>query len=664
MAYLTNFKILINLWAVSLMNLHTLINVAFQMPRWQKRIIMILLDTLAITLAIWCSYAMRLGTFSPILGNGMWLLLWVPAFSIPIFVKLGLYNAVIHHMGKQANIDLLKAVTLSAGFLGMLIFVLETEGIPRSILPIYWGTTLIVMIGIRYGVYNYYHICRERCFRRTNVAIYGAGQSGSQLVSALLHSPDYQPVFYLDDNPALRQVTIHGLKVYEPRELPTLIKRFAVEQIVLAMPSISLDRLKEILPYLESLPVRIRTIPHLAELLSGKYGIAELREIEIDNLLGRSPVKPDGNLMQVCIKGKNILVTGAGGSIGSELCRQISRLLPNKLVLLDASEFVLYRIEKELTEMVAANHWKFEIVPVLASVLDRLRVEETLKLHAIDTIYHAAAYKHVPLVECNPIDGIRNNTFGTLTIAKAARAASVSHFVLISTDKAVRPTNIMGASKRLAELVLQGLAQLPGRTRFCMVRFGNVLGSSGSVVPLFHRQIRNGGPVTVTDPEMVRYFMTIPEATQLVIQAGAMAKGGEVFLLDMGEPVKILDLAYQMIRLSGLRVRDQTNPDGNIDITFVGLRPGEKLYEELLIDSASYATAHQKIFCAYEKQLDWNSMEKLLSELDVACNGRNFPEIERLLRNTVDGFSGRIQSTGYSVVTEMKNLSLIRTAIF
>lgn len=658
----TSFTKLINLWAGWFMNINALINMVFQIPRWQKRIIMILLDILATALAIWCSYAMRLGTFSPTLGNGIWLLLWAPALSIPVFIKLGLYNAVIHHMGKQVTIDLIKAVTLSAGFLSVPVFALGTKGIPVSILPIYWGTILILMGGSRYWAYSYYHICREKCFRRTNLAIYGAGQSGSQLVSALLHNPDYRPVFYLDDNPALRQVTIHGLKVYEPRELSALIEKFAVEQLVLAMPSISLDRLREILPYLESLSIRIRTIPHLTELLSGKYGIAELREIEIDDLLGRSPVRPNGDLMHVCIEDNNILVTGAGGSIGSELCRQIARLSPNKLVLLDISEFALYLIEKELTEMASANHWKFEIVPILASVQDRLRVEETLRLYAIDTIYHAAAYKHVPLVECNPVDGIRNNTFGTLTIAKAARAAGVSHFVLISTDKAVRPTNVMGASKRLAELVLQGLAQLPGRTRFCMVRFGNVLGSSGSVVPLFHRQIRNGGPVTVTHPEMVRYFMTIPEATQLVIQAGAMAKGGEVFLLDMGEPVKILDLAHQMIRLSGLQVKDPDNPDGDIDITFIGLRPGEKLYEELLIDSLSHATAHQKIFCAYEKQLDWNSMEKLLFELDLACNTRNFPELERLLRKTVDGFSGRIQSTGYSVVTGARNLSLIKTA--
>ena len=473
------------------------------------------------------------------------------------------------------------------------------------------------------------------------VAIYGAGESGRQLASVLVRSPTYAPILYLDDDANLQNSIVHGMKVYHPKELPDLIPRYAIKQVLLAMPSASITRRREIIDQLEPLPIHVKTIPSLTDLVSGNSSIDNLQEIDIEELLGRVPVMPDEKLLSANIRYKHVMVTGAGGSIGSELCRQIIRLQPAKVVLFESSEFALYQIERELQEFMQHEHLDIPIIPVLGSVQDRQRVEETLRQYRVQTLYHAAAYKHVPMVECNPIEGIRNNTFGTYYTAQAALNTGVERFVLISTDKAVRPPNVMGASKRLCELVLQGFSQISNKTTFCMVRFGNVLGSSGSVVPLFRRQIREGGPITVTHPDIIRFFMTIPEAAQLVIQAGAMAKGGEVFLLDMGEPVRILDLAKRMIHLSGLQVKNEQNPNGDISVEFSGLRPGEKLYEELLIDSDAEKTAHPRIFKANENCLLWPELEKMLETLQQACEQRNLPQVYTILSDHVQGYSNK-----------------------
>ncbi len=621
------------------------------LQRWQKRLLMMLFDFALIPTTVWVSFALRLGTWNPPLNDGIWMAFIAPLITIPIFARLGLYRAVIRFIGgQQAVMAVLKGITLSTLILALFAILIKWEGIPRSIFPIYWGTAFLFIGGSRYFVRLLYvrHFYRSQ---KKHVVIYGAGESGIQLANALFRHHDYRPVAYLDDNPTLKKAIIQGLQVYSPNVLPKLIDDFSVEHVFLAMPSISKARKSEILQTLEPLPIHVLTIPSMSELISGEHRIDELREIGIDELLGRDPVTPDQELLSICLYNKAVLVTGAGGSIGSELCRQILRQHPKKLVLFESSEYALYQIEQELCEQ--ANHEQLsidneQIIPVLGSVQDQGRMEEVLREHEIVTLYHAAAYKHVPLVEHNPLQGIRNNTFGTMYSALAAQAAGVRHFVLISTDKAVRPTNVMGASKRMAELVLQGLAGQPGKTIFSMVRFGNVLGSSGSVVPLFRSQIHKGGPLTVTHPDIIRYFMTIPEAAQLVIQAGAMAKGGEVFLLDMGEPVKIIDLARRMIHLSGLTVRDSAHPNGDMEIQFTGLRPGEKLYEELLIDSQADKTSHPKIYHAHEDCLDWPELTSMLDRLEAACEQRDTTMIQDILETVVQGYKGQVKSANIS----------------
>ena len=615
--------------------------------RWQKRLLMMSIDLILLPLAIWSSFALRLGTWNPPLNDGQWLLIIVPIITIPLFIKLGLYRAIIRFIsGHQAVVAVLQGITISTMAMALITLLADWKGIPRSVFPIYWGTAFFFIGGSRYIARQYY-AHRQHRSHKTNVLIYGAGESGIQLATALTNNPNYRPIAYLDDDKTLQNSIIQGLSIYNPETLPLIIEKLEAEQVFLALPSISKKRKSEILLRLEPFPVKVLTIPGISELISGEKSIDELREIEIDELLGRDSVAADNELMNICIHGLRVLITGAGGSIGSELCRQIIRLQPKQLVIFDASEFALYQIERELRELASTEgHSDQEsfIIPVLGSVQDQDRLSEIIQLHHIDTLYHAAAYKHVPLVEHNPIEGIINNTFGTLRTALAAQAAGVRHFVLISTDKAVRPTNIMGASKRMAELVLQGVAQQAERTIFSMVRFGNVLGSSGSVVPLFRQQIREGGPLTLTHPDMTRYFMTIPEAAQLVIQAGAMAKGGEVFLLDMGEPVRIIDLARRMIHLSGLSVKDESQPDGDIAILTTGLRPGEKLYEELLIDSRADKTGHPKIFHAHEDFLDWPELIEILDQLEAACAQRNLDSIQDILETCVQGFKGQIKA--------------------
>ena len=617
----------------------------FNLDRWKKRIIIMLLDLLLIPLAIWVSFALRLGTWNPPLNDGIWMLGLAPLIVLPIFVRLGLYRAVIRFIGgQQAVMAVLKGVTLSTMILALIAVLADWQGIPRSIFLIYWGTAFLFVGGSRYLIRLIYarHYLKSE---KAHIIIYGAGEAGIQLANALVRNEDYRAVAYIDDNPTLNKAIIQGLQVYKPSQLNNLIEKMQVSQVFLAMPNISKARKREILQFLEPFPLHVLTIPNVSELISGERRIDEVREIEVDELLGREPVEPDQELLSSCIENKVVMVTGAGGSIGSELCRQIIHLNPRQLILFEASEFALYSIENELLTLLQAAAIelpKTYLIPALGSVQNQKRLEEIMQRYKVNTVYHAAAYKHVPLVEHNPLEGILNNTFGTLYAALAAKNTKVRHFVLISTDKAVRPTNVMGASKRMAELVLQALAQHTSQTIFSMVRFGNVLGSSGSVVPLFRKQIQAGGPITITHPDIIRYFMTIPEAALLVIQAGALARGGEVFLLDMGEPVKIVDLAKRMVHLSGFNIKDEQNPDGNIELKFTGLRPGEKLYEELLIDSQADKTAHPKIFKAHENYLFWQDLEPILDDLLQACQQRNLARIQAILETQVSGFKGSL----------------------
>jgi FlaA1/EpsC-like NDP-sugar epimerase len=609
----------------------------FLLSRWQKRLVMMAADFLMIPFAMWVSYALRLGSWAPELDDGMLLLFLAPVLSIPFFIRLGLYRAIIRFLGSQALKAVLVGITLSVVGLLVVTALLDLQGIPRSVFIIYWGTALLFVGGSRHYVRRLYHRSNKTS-RRTNVVIYGAGASGAQLVQALSNSQKYCPMLLIDDDTALQKSFVHGLKVYSSKELPELIEQFQLKQLLLAMPSVSAKQRRDVLRSLEDLPIHIRTIPDMASLVSGS-SIEELQEIDIDDLLGRAPVEPDSELLSQCISGKSVLVTGAGGSIGSELCRQIVRQKPTILVLFEISEFSLYQIERELVGLCEHEKLDVTIAPVLGSVQNQVRVSETIEQYGTQTLYHAAAYKHVPMVEFNPVEGLQNNTLGTYRTGYAAQELKVERFVLISTDKAVRPTNVMGASKRMAELALQALAQRTSDTTFCMVRFGNVLGSSGSVVPLFRKQLKAGGPVTVTHPDIIRYFMTIPEAAQLVIQAGAMAKGGEVFLLDMGKPVKILDLARRIIRLSGLKELTKQYPEGDIAIEYTGLRPGEKLYEELLIGDKSEPTAHSRIHQAHEDKVTWEEYLQILDNVATACNRRDIKRIHTILEDYVSGFT-------------------------
>ena len=623
------------LWVIE-MKLEQCNKQVFHLSRWQKRLIMICADVVMIPFALWASFAMRHGSWVPPIDDGIWLLLVAPLLSIPVFIRLGLYRAVIRFLGNKALVALVIGIGISVIALLLTTAIFDLQGVPRSVYIIYWGTALLLVGGSRHFVRHLYQLANNKT-HHTNVAIYGAGTSGAQLAQALQNSPEHHPVLFVDDDLALQKSFVHGLKVYAPDELDDLIERYQLEQLLLAMPSVELLRRREVLHRLEHLPIHVRSIPGMADLVSGS-SIEELREIEIDDLLGRTPVAPDEGLLSRCIKDKRVMVTGAGGSIGSELCRQIIRQSPEQIVLFEMSEFSLYQIERELIELCRHENFSISIIPVLGSVQNQLRVSETIHQHGVQTLYHAAAYKHVPLVEHNPIEGLQNNALGTYRTARAAYEAKIERFVLISTDKAVRPTNVMGASKRMAELSLQALAQLPGETIFSMVRFGNVLGSSGSVVPLFRNQIKAGGPITVTHPDIIRFFMTIPEAAQLVIQAGAMAKGGEVFLLDMGKPVKVVDLAKRMIRLSGLKERNAESPQGDIAIEYTGLRPGEKLYEELLIDGDASETVHPRIFHAHEAKVSWEEYQEILDNLTTACNHRDVERTYSMLRAHVSGF--------------------------
>jgi FlaA1/EpsC-like NDP-sugar epimerase len=509
-------------------------------------------------------------------------------------------------------------VSLSVLVLAVFDRLFASHQIPLSAFGIYWALALPYVGGSRFVVR---YLFLRRIGARgtvTRVAIYGAGNAGARMCSALLGGPDFEPVAFIDDKKSLQGSSINGIRVYASESLPDLVRRRRIERILLAMPMTSRRRRREVLTALEPLGVHVQSLPNLSDLISGKSQFNELCDVDVSDLLGRDPVPPRPRLFGSCIRGKCVLVTGAGGSIGSELCRQIIRLDPSRLVLFEMSELALYNTQRELEEVAAHERLSVEIVPLLGNAHHRHRVREVLSTFGVQTIYHAAAYKHVPIVEHNVIEGIHNNVISTWYTAEAALETGVETFVLISTDKAVNPANVMGATKRLAELVLQALQERTTHTRFCMVRFGNVLASSGSVVPLFQEQIRRGGPVTVTHPDVIRYFMTIPEAAQLVLQAGSMAKGGDVFVLDMGRPVRIDDLARRLISLMGLTVRDADTPDGDIEIEYTGLRTAEKLFEELLIGSNVTGTDHPMIMRAIEHHIPWPRMQQVLNEQLVA----------------------------------------------
>lgn len=601
-----------------------------------KRLIMLIADAGMLAFALWASVALRVEMLRPSLWDEFfWLFFALPMVSLPVFVRLGLYRAVIRYAGLDALWVIFKASYASFFLLIGLLLLHGLEGFPRSVPLIFFFFAFPLIGGSRLAFrYLYFRIYNPNHDAK-RVLIYGAGSSGRQMVIAFQDSTEFRPVAFVDDSRELQGRKLHGIRIYPAGQLPDLIDTLRVDLILLAMPSVSRKRKREILQLLEPLPVEVKSLPPLDVLVTKDISIEHIQDIQIGDLLGRDPVPPKMELLHSCITGKSVMVTGAGGSIGSELCRQIAAGRPERLVLFERSEFALYTIESELRAQFGE---KLEIVPILGSVCRKKRVTAVTKSLGVQTIYHAAAYKHVPLVEYNPIEGVRNNLFGTLKTAEAAIEGGAETFVLISTDKAVRPTNVMGASKRMAELVLQAFAARGERTRFTMVRFGNVLGSSGSVVPQFHKQIKNGGPVTVTHPDVVRYFMTIPESVQLVLQAGAMGSGGDVFVLDMGEPIRITDLARKMVRLCGLTVKDRENPQGDIAIDFTGLRPGEKLYEELLVGGNVVGTGHPMIMRAEESFPPWEKLGPILDDLDHACRNFDYEEVRDTLLRTVDGY--------------------------
>ena len=637
------------------------------LPRRTKRLIQVATDVVVVWVALWLAFAVRLGMdeiINPLIFH-FWLFLAAPVVAIPLFIRFGMYRAVMRYFGNDALIAIIKAVSLSSLVLGFFVYWYSNHEhvVPRSIIFNYWWLSMIMVGGLRLAMRQYFlgdwfsasqHVpFTNRDDGLPRVAIYGAGSAGNQLVAALRMGRVMRPVAFIDDDSSITDRVISGLQVYKPKHIQLMIEATGAQEILLAIPSSNRGRRREILSFLEGFPLHVRSVPGFMDLASGRVKVDDIQEVDIADLLGRDAVPAQGELLEHCIKGQSVLVTGAGGSIGSELCRQILVLRPTILILYDHSEFNLYSILSELEQRITRESLTVKLLPILGSVRNPSKLLDVMKTWRTDTVYHAAAYKHVPMVEHNIAEGVLNNVIGTLNTAQAALQSGVANFVLISTDKAVRPTNVMGGTKRLAELTLQALSNelapvlfgdklnisRVNKTRFTMVRFGNVLGSSGSVIPLFHKQIKSGGPLTVTHPKITRYFMTIPEAAQLVIQAGSMGQGGDVFVLDMGEPVKIIELAEKMIHLSGLSVRSDKNPHGDIAIEFTGLRPGEKLYEELLIGDNVVATQHPMIMSANEDYLSWDVLKGKLTELLAAVDADDYTRVRQLLRDTVSGYS-------------------------
>ena len=628
-------------------------------PRWFKRIFLITNDIAMLTIALWAAYSLRLSRFYAPESLGMTLLMAAaPIIGVVTFHLRGLYKLVTRFIGPEGTTRISVAVVIAVLAWALLVLMAGIKGHPRSVVVIYglialglirlsrqWAGALLLRLAPQHKPVSF--------DERKNVIIYGAGTMGVQLLRALNETGQFNMVAFIDNNPSLAGQMVHGVKVLRPGKIGRMITKENVKEVLLAMPSALRSERRAAIKALEPFPVVVKTLPALEEIASGRVEVSDLRPIDVEDLLGRDPVAPELELLTGHVKDKVVMITGAGGSIGSELTRQLLELGPKALVLFELSEVALYEIDMEMEEL----KWRrskqrdappladTKIIPVLGSVLDRKLVARIISTLGVEVIYHAAAYKHVPLVEVNPFAGLQNNTFGTLTLAEVAKEAGVKRFVLVSSDKAVRPTNVMGASKRLAELILQALAAPRGATVFTMVRFGNVLDSSGSVVKRFRNQIQAGGPLTVTHPEIIRYFMSIPEAAQLVIQAGAMASGGEVFVLDMGTPVKIDDLARTMIRLSGLEVRDANNPEGDIDIEYIGLRRGEKLYEELLIGENTTGTSHPRIFKNSEPVLAYAELVAALERLDDAIQRQDEAVLQEMLRTIVEGY--KPGSTGH-----------------
>jgi FlaA1/EpsC-like NDP-sugar epimerase len=620
------------------------------LPRQKKALILISADVFFALLALWAAFSLRLGILYVPNNDEWYLFALAPVLAVPIFIKLGLYRAIIRYIEIRALWTIIQATTLYALIFAFILYESGIKGIPRTVLPLNWLNMMVLVGSSRFfarwwlaGTYTRLSGGRAAEYCKRNVVIYGAGSAGVQLASALGHGRGFTPVAFIDDDLSLHKQKVNGLRIYPLSFLSYLIERHQVSDILLAVPSASRARRNEIIRLLEPYAIHVRSMPGLSDIAQGKVTFDVVQEVDVADLLGRDPVAPNQSLLHANTTGKVVMVTGAGGSIGSELCRQIIQLQPSSLILFEISEFALYAIEKELNYLLTKTKESEEIgiFSVLGSVTNAGRIEKVCKTFNVQTIYHAAAYKHVPMVEKNPGEAVWNNVFGTFRTARAAIEAKVETFVLISTDKAVRPTNTMGATKRFAELILQALsldAENKHQTRFTMVRFGNVLGSSGSVVPLFREQIARGGPVTVTDERIIRYFMTIPEASQLVIQAGAMGQGGDVFVLDMGEPIRIVDLAKRMIHLSGLEIKDEDHPAGEVEISFTGLRPGEKLYEELLIGDNVSETSHARIMRAQEHVIPWAELEKMLMILDQATEDDDFERVRDVLANAVAGF--------------------------
>lgn len=603
-----------------------------QLSRPTKQSIMFLADVVAIPLIAVASLAVTLAPGWSSLTLGTIVSVATLAATIPVMWAMGLHRSVVRFMGLDLFVIAFRVASLSAAFLVLLSVLAPGISLPLRTVVVVWAGTLIWISGSRLMARLLLRGSRHRADR---VIIYGAGEAGVRLAQSLASGEEFVPVCFVDDNEKLWGSVLNGLEVRPPRSLSELVDDLEVSRVLLALPSASRRRRRNILLRLESVAVHVQTIPDIGDLVTGRARVDSIQDVAVEDLLGRDPVPPVPELLDACIRNKSVMVTGAGGSIGAELCRQIAMLGPRRLVLLEISEIALYNIEKELRKLKENERLDFELIPLLGSANHKPRIRTAMSLYGIQTTYHAAAYKHVPIVEQNVLEGVYNNIFGTLHAAEAALEADVECFVLISTDKAVNPTNTMGATKRYAELVLQALQARSKTTTFCMVRFGNVLASSGSVVPLFREQIRHGGPVTVTHPDIIRYFMTIPEAAQLVIQAGSMAHGGDVFVLDMGKPVLIRDLAYRMIHLMGLTVRDEDDHEGDIEIQYTGLRPAEKLYEELLIGNDVVGTNHKRIMRAAEAYLPWDELSPRIRRLWDACQQEDCETARRILVETV-----------------------------
>ncbi len=609
------------------------------------------IDLLLAQLTVWMAFSLRFENLNVPAGNQLYIYLLAPAIMLPVFIYSGLYRAVFRHSGFASFTTLVKAIGIYTIFFLFSLVFLNLEAVPRTV-GILQPMMLLLMVGGSRGLVRYWYITldanRHIKSKQDKLIIYGAGSAGVQIMSSLNQSAKFDLIGFIDDNPELQGRTINGLKVYTSDQAEELIKIQGIDNILLAMPSVSRIRRNAIINKFQKHPVRIQMLPGIEELVDGSLSISDIKEVQIEDLLGRDPVPVNHQLVSEVITGKVVMVTGAGGSIGSELCRQILAARPSKLLLVDNSEFNLYSIHNDLESRLSTLDRKIEVIPLLGDVTDEKRIAEICRVFQPSVLYHAAAYKHVPMVEHNPVQGVRNNVLGTLTVGKVALQYGVSNVVLVSTDKAVRPTNVMGASKRLCEMIFQALAHKPGHsTKFSMVRFGNVLGSSGSVVPLFRNQIKAGGPITITHKDITRFFMTIPEAAQLIIQAGAMASGGDVYLLDMGEPVKIINLAKRMIQLSGLTPED-------VEIRVTGLRPGEKLFEELLIGNNPKPTANARIFKGSEHFLPWSELQTELATLTTAIDNSDVISLKKSLLALVPEYQANAVTTDF-IAIEQKN---------